>query len=284
MHSQFFPQHLLNCGRLSLDEMKDLLEKSVFAKPCLQLLALHEKYMTPEQLTPMKEMSELEFATGAVEKGYLNSSQIKELQAAVPGKSLSFAQVLLQEDIMSYEELAKEFDHYAEETESPVKAALKNLEMEELENEMESYTDYAEMFIRLLSTFLDIPVVINLHEPFIDTAIPSHIVSQAMVGDVSFVAGIYASDDVFLELARRYSNESLTEINDMAVDSVTEFLNVLNGLYAVELAKEELDIDLDIPRTAEHQEPMGYQQLVVGIQTGFGLFLLVLAADEFICA
>ena len=64
---------------------------------------------------------------------------------------------------------------------------------------------------------------------------PNHVVSQRMSGDVSMVGGILAEDKVFLELARRYSHEKLDSVDLLAIDCVGEFLNVMTGLFAVEL-------------------------------------------------
>ena len=94
--------------------------------------------------------------------------------------------------------------------------------------------------------------------------------------------GLIAIDDVFLELAKRYSQEELPEIDELAVDSVEEFLNVVNGLFTIHLAKEKLTAELGLPKSGENVQPTGRDQLRLKVITAFGSFEAVLSADEFI--
>ncbi len=112
----------------------------------------------------------------------------------------------------------------------------------------------------------------------------THIVSQVLVGDVNLVTGIYAEDGVFLELAKRYAGEPFEAIDEMAIDALEEFLNVVHGGYAVELAKGGRETDMDIPRWAENTAPSAPQQVQVSIDTAFGSFRIVVAEEEFIPA
>lgn len=110
----------------------------------------------------------------------------------------------------------------------------------------------------------------------------THVISQALVGDVNLVTGIYAEDSVFLELARRYAGEPFDSIDEMAIDSLEEFLNVVHGGYAVELAKGGREADIDIPRWAANVAPGAKQQAQLSIDTSFGAFRVVVAEEEFI--
>ena len=88
--------------------------------------------------------------------------------------------------------------------------------------------------------------------------------------------------DVFVEMARRYSHEDLHSVDEMATDSLGEFLNVVNGLFAVDMARQDLEIDLGMPRVEENVLPTGNRQLLLHVCTAFGSFALVIAADEFV--
>ena len=111
---------------------------------------------------------------------------------------------------------------------------------------------------------------------------PNHVVSQRMSGDVSMVGGILAEDKVFLELARRYSHEKLDSVDLLAIDCVGEFLNVMTGLFAVELGKRELDVDLEMPHWEKNLQPEAAMLLQLSLLTPVGTFQLILSADEFL--
>ena len=126
-------------------------------------------------------------------------------------------------------------------------------------------------------------VVVPQAESFAE-GVPCRLVSQAITGGVSLVAGLEAPDAVFLALARRYSHEDFSELDDLAVDSLAEFLNVLDGFFAVRLGERDLELDLEIPRTAhalnEKASPSKFLRL--HLESPVGAFGLLLATDEFL--
>ena len=77
------------------------------------------------------------------------------------------------------------------------------------------------------------------------------------------------------------NREEIDDADEMAEDSISEFLNVVNGLFVVDLGKRDLDLDLETPRVRKNKHPMGSRQLQLCVDTGFGSFELVMAADEF---
>ena len=91
-----------------------------------------------------------------------------------------------------------------------------------------------------------------------------------------------AKNQMFLEMARRYSGEDLTELDELAEDSLAEFINVLNGLYIVNLSGRDLDMDLDMPRGGQDVGPTASNMIAMRIVTDFGSFVIHLAEDEFI--
>ena len=107
-------------------------------------------------------------------------------------------------------------------------------------------------------------------------------VAQHITGDVSMVDGLLAKEPVFLALASKYAGFEITEMNDDAIDALEEFINVVNGLYIVELANHKMEPDLEYPRAAENVIPHGSQQLALRVYTEVGSFLLVLSTDAFL--
>ncbi len=284
MNSHYFSQHLLNKGILPITRVKQLLKDSSDLKPGLRLLAVKQGIVTPDQIGQLGGQSDDKFIAAAKEQGLLTETQISNLSQAITGESLSFAQAMLNDD-MPLGDVGKYLQDYDEYKSLPVREAVSKLIGPELESEQPMYEEFSDVFMDSFVRFIGTPAVINIDEPYhFDTAAASHIVSQVLVGVVNLVTGFYATDEVFIDIASRYSRERFTEMNDMVLDSVMEFFNVLNGLYAVEIAKRELEADLEIPTVAANAEPMGNQQLIVPIETGCGSFALIMATDEFIFA
>ena len=144
-----------------------------------------------------------------------------------------------------------------------------------------AYTRYADLFVEKLQQMLHTKVL-RVTEERCDIAEPNYAVSLCMDGDIHFVSGFIAEEPVFWELAHRYSEMPLTEMEDLAADSMMEFLNVLHGLFAIVLAEENVECDWQLARWAKNVVPHASSQQLVTVQTDCGVLQVVMAADEFI--
>ena len=75
---------------------------------------------------------------------------------------------------------------------------------------------------------------------------------------------------------------SVEDLKGDAVDALEEFLNVVNGLYIVELANRKIEPNLDFPLANEDVIPRGSHQLLLRVYTEAGDFILVLSTDAFL--
>jgi len=283
MRNHYLAQYLINQGMLEADEIKTLLPLAAQLKPSLGITALCEGLCDADKLPTLLELSDDEFVAVASTTGLLSEGKIEKVKAVVPTESAKFIAAMLREHVASPDDIIAVWQRFLKLEECPVSTAVKKLAGEELLLEADGYAAYTEIFIHTLVRFMDTPAVVtDVASALIDSEKPKHLVSQRICGMGGIVAGIWADDDVFLELARRYSHEEIAEVDELALDSLTEFLNVLNGLYIVNLATAEMESELEAPRVAANVEPFGSQQLILHVETGLGAFALVLAMDEFI--
>lgn len=285
MKSNNLAQYLLNEGVMPLEEIEPLLPKIREREIQLPVIALRRRMVEPEVLDELKVFSTEDFVRVAVERGILTQAQTEALSRETGGESLHFAQYLLDEGMLDFSELDVYFRAREQMKELPVHYAVRTLCGERLAKEAVFYSDFMEIFMDSLMDFLHAPAVLAL-EP-VDAAefasgLATHAVSQRMGGDIGIVTGILAEDAAFLELAGRYSEEDLTEIDEMAVDSIQEFLNVINGIYSIQLAERGVEVELEVPRWGAVVVPHGQRQLILRVCTDFGRIYAIVAADEFI--
>lgn len=285
MKSNNLAQYFLNEGVMSIEQLAPLLPKMRDKEIQLPVMALRQRLVAPEALDELGISTTEEFATIAVEKQLLTRAQVSRLREETGGESLHFAQYLLDEGILSFAELDVYFHAREQMKELPVHSAVRQLCGERLARESVFYGDFMEIFMDSLMDFLHAPAVISLEpvkEIEFSSDLATHAASQHMDGEVSIVTGILAEDAEFLELAGRYSEENLTEIDDIAIDSIQEFLNVINGIYSIQLAERSIDVELEVPRWGSVVIPSGHQQLIMRVCTDFGTIYAIVAADEFI--
>ena len=278
-----FAQFLLNHGVLKVTEIREFLPKTLATKVDLPLQALFRGAATAVELDSLGALSGEAFRKSAEEEGVLTASQIHNLGEAIAGEGCLLAQALLDAGRLNYKEVEQLFHDYGRMGEHPLQEAMEKAAVPMLLEELPLYTEYVGVAFHALKRFMGIACVINpTGTPLADGDLPGYIVSQAITGAVSFVTGLAASDEVFLELARRYSHEDFRELDELAVDSLAEFLNVLNGFFAVRLGERDLELDLNLPKTATELHLSVNKLLNLHIESPVGPFNLLIAADEFI--
>ena len=279
-----FPQFLLNRGILDAAEIRTFLERTLTAQVDVPVQALFHGVARAADLASLGTLSGAEFRASAEKGGVLTASQLYNLGEAIAGEGCRFAQTLLDAGRLDYEELERLLGDFKRAGERPLSEAIQRTADGRLAEELPLYTEYVGVAMLAFKRFMKIAcVVVPQVEPFAE-GVPRRLVSQAVTGGVALVAGLEAPDAVFLSLARRYSHEDFSELDDLAVDSLAEFLNVLDGFFAVRLGERNLELDLEIPRTAHalnaKASPSKFLRLY--LESPVGAFKLLLATDEFL--
>ena len=278
-----FPQFLLNRGILDAAEVRTFLERTLTAKVDVPVQALFHGVARAADLASLGALSGAEFRASAEKEGVLTASQLYNLGEAIPGEGCRFAQALLDAGRLDYEELEKLLSDFKRAGEHPLSEAIKRTANGRVAEDLPLYTEYVGVAMLAFKRFMKIACVVVPQADFAENA-PRRLVSQAITGGVSLVAGLEAPDAVFLALARRYSHEDFSDLDDLAVDSLSEFLNVLDGFFAVRLGERDLELDLEIPRTAYalNAKACPSKFLRLHLESPVGAFALLLATDEFL--
>lgn len=164
---------------------------------------------------------------------------------------------------------------------SPIRTAVLKAMGDDYAPVSEHYAAYVELFINSLKKLLHTEAVVESVPCREGEAFPCYATSQRMGGDITMAAGILARESVYLKLAERYSEEELPEMDEMARDSMEEFINVLNGMFSVELGEKKIETDLELPRFGENIEAKGSNLLCLRVHSSVGSFQVVMATDEF---
>lgn len=281
MGNRYFSQYLLNAGVLDAGNISDVMPKSAHAVPQLHILAMQQHLLSESQV---EELSTADDVVKTLEEAkMLSDAQIESLKNTVPGRDARVAQTLLDEHIADLKTIERCFREYDNDELHPIKDAVKKIvsKYEEMNPVADIYGEYTEMFVGALQRFMNTDAVVLTEATDLDFA-GTRIVSQSMGGQLSLAVAVLAKNQMFLEMARRYSGEDLTELDELAEDSLAEFINVLNGLYIVNLSGRDLDMDLDMPRSSQDVGPTASNLIAMRIVTDFGSFVIYLAEDEFI--
>ena len=189
---------------------------------------------------------------------------------------------LCQKGLPAISEYEEDRHAYKKIRKNPINETVLKLCGGGLAEEAAVYADYMQLFVESMIEYMSTPAVIDTQVPVLDeNGKELNGVSQRMDGDVSLVPGILAGEREFLTLAERMSGEELNKIDDLAIDSLQEFVNVVNGVFSIKMAERGLEVELEAPRASKVIVPKANKQVLLRLYTGFGSFFVVLSADEF---
>jgi CheY-specific phosphatase CheX len=291
MFSQFFGHYLLNRQLITADQLKEALHLQQSTHVKLGVLAVNEGLLTGTQVMEIHEKQKLvdqRFGEIAEVLGYLTDEQVEHLLSAQKHQHLQLAQALVDQSFMSIEEFSSALDSYKKEYGLSEEKfdSIKNGDIETLvetllplsdEKQKGYFTSYLSLFVKNMVRFIDETVYVDIH-PLNGKLAATHLVSQEIEGEKSLFTAIGAEKEVFLKLASIYAEEKLEEVDELAKASVSEFLNLHNGIFLVNMSNEGTELEM---RPQQHKENVHVNLVASGyyvqVLTSFGPFFMVLS-------
>lgn len=252
MFSHFFGRFLIQNEIITSHQFQEIISYQKRARIKLGLIAVAEKLLTEPQVNELNKLEatmDKHFGDIAVEKGYLTKDQVDHLSNLQTNPYISFVQAVTELGFMTFESVSQQLLRFQETYQ------ITNQDLEEMkQNNISVLTSYfikekEPLFLHHVSLLLkSIIRFINTDVCFSDVYCVSsyqfqYFASQYLAGEHQILVG-FSADDALLEIANPYAKEEFTSVDDDAFDAVCEFINCVNGLYATELAENNIDVDM----------------------------------------
>lgn len=265
MFAQYFGQFLFNQGIVSAAELERALGAQKETRIRLGVLAIHFGYMTAEQVETVHETQkriDLRFGEIAVMLGLLTGEQVSSLLSTQQSAHLALGQALIDQGSMTYETFAgtlqryqreyslsdEQFDAILNGSIEALLAAVLRRDTEPLEAED---ADYVNLLAKNMIRFIDSDLRLERIEPAEALRAADWAALQPLRDSgrsalrLTALAGAEAD---FLKLASLYAEETVSQPDDMMEAAVSEFLNLHNGVYLVNLSNNGIELELS-PQT-----------------------------------
>lgn len=257
MFSQYFGHYLLNKGLINTEQLTDALEyqRSVHLK--LGVLAVNAGLMTPaqvEQIHNMQKKVDKRFGELAIEQGFLNEEQLNTLLNTQKQGHLMLGQALIDCGYFTLEQLQKALDSYKKESGLSTRQfnVVRNDDILEIERIFENYgesrlaktcSEYVILLLKNIIRFIDDNPTIEINR--LNSGYKAEwYAQQEIVGNIGINTGIACDTPVFIALAGRFAQEEFTEADELAKDSVGEFLNLHNGIFLVNMSNNGIELEM----------------------------------------
>ena len=257
MFGQYFANYLVVKNKISQSQLDIVLEQQQNSRAKLGLIAVAEKLLTTKQADDVNELQkkmDRRFGDIAIEKGYLLSEEVNYLLNLQGNPYIKFIQVLTENNLLTLDEINECLEDFKKEnyfSDSDLDA-LKSGDIDRIipvfvhhtENPM--IGECISLAIRNIIRFINNNIMLKKAYT-VQTYSFGNLAAQQMVGDNNIFVGFASKDKELLSIANPFAKEVFTEMDEDAYDSVCEFINCNNGLYASKLSLEDIHIDMTPP-------------------------------------
>lgn len=260
MFSQIFGKFLVEQRLISSQQLQQVLEQQKKVRVKLGLIAVSEKLLTQEQADKINRKQALEdkrFGDIAIDMGFLTESQLGRLLKLQGNPYLAFVQAVTETNVMTMEEVESAMDMYQREN-GFTTTDMENFRSGDVDRMIPLYIRSSNemaaglvgVAIRTIIRLIDSEIAI---EPSYeaDSYEFENFAMQGVEGDHELMLGLAGEGNNLLTIAEPFAKEEFGTMDLFAFDSLCEFINCINGLYASELSHNSIQVDM-IP-------PMYYQ-------------------------
>lgn len=253
MFSQIFGRFLVGRNLISAQMLEEVLEYQKKVRVKMGLIAVAEKLLTEEQAEKINRRQAQEdkrFGDIAVEQGYLTENQVERLLKLQGNPYLVFVQSMTEKGIMTLDKIEAAMEEYQK------AAGFTATDMEDLKSgdadrivplfvksDNKRAQELAGVTIRTIIRLIDREIGIDVSEEMEGYAFED-IAIQDVKGEHSITLGMAGEEKGLLTVADIFAKEEFAEMDIYAFDSVCEFINCVNGLYASALSVEGVQVDM----------------------------------------
>lgn len=257
MFGLYFGYYLVDKNKISQSQFSNLMQQHHKIRAKLGLIAVTEKLLTTKQADEINEIQKRidhRFGDIAIEKGYLLQEEVKYLLGLQGNSYLRFVQLFTEQNILTINEIEGYLDEYKREnhfTDMEIEA-LKSGDIDRIipvfvDVDAPYSGECVSLAIRNVIRFINSEAILKKaykvkNYSFVGLA------SQQMIGDHNIFVGFAGQEKALLEIACTFAKEQFATLDEDAYDSVCEFINCTNGLYASKLSYEDIHIDMTPPQ------------------------------------
>ena len=263
MFSQFFGNYLVENQKITAEQFSACMTYIKANRVKLGLIAESEGLLTSSQvmeLNYLQVQSDERFGDLAVKKGYLTESDVNYLLGLQSNPYLLFVQALDENGCLTNDEIDYNLTAFQKENDysNSIMKAIRDGNIEGLlpafvDVKDKRYLDLIGLTLRNIIRFISSYVRIA-PGGFVSEKVPKYAAYQKIIGDYELTLGFTGENDDILALADGYAKEEFPTVDEDALDSIAEFTNCVNGLYAAELSFQNISLDMLPPMLSFDKE------------------------------
>ncbi len=296
MFTQFFGSYLLNNRLVTGEQLNKALELQSKVHVKLGVLAINAGYLTAQQVDELhclQAIRDMRIGDLAVASGYITIQQVEELLSAQKPGYLTLGQALVDSGAMTNEQFGAALESYkassrmtetefSDEKLAAARQVISDFYQLDRAQMTDLFADYISLLFKNIIRFIgDDFTLLPAEEPQACFAV-RQLAAQLVRGDVTLFTALEAQENTFVAFASRYAQEELYENNEYTQASAGEFLNLHNGLFAVNVSNTTtLELDLNPQQILSGKTLHGFESgFIIPIGFPFGTVRFLLSPCE----
>ena len=275
MAIKFFGHYLLDNNKLSSAQLTEAVEYQSAKNLSLGEIAVREEFITlkdAEKINDKQRSLDKRFGEVAIGLGLLSDKQIDLLLAAQKKEKVFFGEVLILKEFITKEELESELKLFEEQQKIEVVELNDAIEALDKENIIKDSIGVLQtLYSRIVHDYIKLVEIDSK-----TTHYKGPIALQKMRGDIHLDFALQPEDPVALAISEKFLKTEFDSVDEMVLDIINEFVNVVLGNIAVKLSKDSVKVDLTPPQSLEENEFQKDDYISFGFTTTQGNLALYL--------
>ncbi len=261
MYTQFFGNFLLEKKLITKEQLLEAIETQKGQHLRLGTLAIHAGLLTAAEVNHIHGVQthkNKRFGEIAMDLGYLSSVQIDKLLATQTPSYLLLCQALVDLNYLSAEDFESAMEEYqlmhqlsdldfSNEQYDKVALLIARFFSDQLINDPGCFAFYITLFFNNVVRFIGqdfAPSKVVVSKDF-DA---DYMAIQKIKGKYNLITGIAMDEETLISFASRYAGEEFYENDEFTQAALEDFLNLHNGLFAVNASNSDsIELALEPP-------------------------------------
>lgn len=273
MFTNIFGNYLVRKNIITEDEFISIKMQIDKTRVKLGLIAVSEKLMTEKQADEVnlkQQMMDKKFGDIAISLGYLTEVQVERLLALQGNEYMRFCQSAVDKDIMTLEQIEGALDYYKKENGFTFAdmAAIKSGDVDRVlplflpEIPDGPFVDLLAVTFRCINRLASDDI--SIRRGYTTNNYKTGAVAmQEIVGDYNVTTAFSGDDKGILAIAEAFAKQFFDEVDINALDSVGEFINISDGLFATAKSQEGMELNLMPPKLSKDPLELNGSMIVV---------------------
>ena len=248
MSVKFFGQFLIEKGVIDKKQLLDAVEYQQNVNIKLGTLAIDRGFMNHEQVQEIIELQKKEnkfFGELAVEKGYLTEEQLNELLNQQKSDRVYLGEALVEKGYLSLAELEKFLKEFKESQEKDIDLIMKSMQNI---SDVKHIDIMISVTLNMLRRIADISGKIGgCQKEHINQRYLVYSIRQQLEGEINGAYILNVTENVFLNIAMKMLKTQIEEIDEIAIDAVKEFVNIIIGHICSSLSSQGMVVNTQPP-------------------------------------